>query len=271
MDFHYLRHLAHLGTTHLHPHTRIATDILIQHLELQAGQTVLELGCGTGATLIQIAQQHQGSLFGVDILPEMLAVARKRVRLAGLTRQITLQQIIPGEPLPFAAATFHRVYVESVLGIQTVCDLQQLLTEIYRVLQPGGRFIANEAIWVAGTTPEVVATINSACLRDFGVRQALAEAWAVDDWLVALQQVGFHPHSANRLKELKRAYTPSAKPPTLALWLSDGLSNLLFWQSYLSPRQRRARQQYERLLVQHVLDGQHTESRLFIADKPPTP
>ena len=111
MDFHYLRHLAHLGTTHLHPHTRIATDILIQHLELQIGQTVLELGCGTGATLVQIAQQHQGALFGVDILPEMLVVARKRVRLAGLTRRITLQQIIPGEPLPFAAATFNRGYV----------------------------------------------------------------------------------------------------------------------------------------------------------------
>lgn len=271
MDFHYLRHLAHLGTTHLHPHTRIATDILIQHLELQIGQTVLELGCGTGATLVQIAQQHQGALFGVDILPEMLVVARKRVRLAGLTRRIILQQITPGEPLPFAAATFHRVYVESVLGIQTVCDLQNLLAEIYRVLQPGGRFIANEAIWVAGTTPEVVATINSACLRDFGVRQALSEAWTVTEWLAALGEAGFQPCSAARLKELKRAYVPSPQPPNLALRLSNGLSNFLFWQSFLSRQQRQARQQYDRLLVQHVLDGQHTESRLFVADKPPTP
>ena len=268
MDFHYLRYLASLGTTHLHPHSQVATAILIHQLDLQAGQAVLELGCGTGATLIQIAQQHQGALFGVDVLPEMLAVARKRVRLAGWRRRITLQQVVPGEPLPFAAATFHRVYVESVLGIQTACDLQNLLAEIYRVLQPGGRFIANEAIWVTDTDPAVVEAINSACLRDFGVRQALAEPWGVADWVTALRQTGFQLVSADLLKELKQAYKPNPQPPPLALRLSDWFSQTLFWGSFLSRRQRQVRKQYSALLLQHALDGQHTESRLFVAEKP---
>lgn len=56
MDLHYLRYLASLGTTYLHQHSRIAKSSLTRQLDLEVGHAVLEVCCGTGATLIQIAQ-----------------------------------------------------------------------------------------------------------------------------------------------------------------------------------------------------------------------
>jgi len=54
--------------------------------------------------------------------------------------------------------------------------------EIFRVLKPGARFVANEAVWRAGVSAERVAAVNAACLADFGVRQASAEPWALPDY-----------------------------------------------------------------------------------------
>lgn len=85
MDFNYLRFLAKIGTTHIHPHEKRATDILIRELKLADGQKVLELGCGTGGTMVRISGRYQLNMYGLDMLDEMLATAEKRLRLTRLS------------------------------------------------------------------------------------------------------------------------------------------------------------------------------------------
>ena len=79
-------------------------------------------------------------------------MARRRLRLAGLGKRSSVQPVKPGERLPFGDATYDRIYTESVLGFQDEAGTEALLSEICRVLKPGGRFVANEAIWRAGVS-----------------------------------------------------------------------------------------------------------------------
>ena len=79
----YLMHLANLGSTNVHPGRLTATDQLMAALELEDGLRVLEIGCGTAATLVRMASLYNLEMKGVDVLPEMLRVAKIRVRWSG--------------------------------------------------------------------------------------------------------------------------------------------------------------------------------------------
>jgi len=95
------------------------------------GERVLEVGCGTGCDLLQFAKN--GALAtGVDITPRHLDLARQRVgNRATVVRG-------DGRNLPFPDASFDFVYSHGVLHHSD--EPQQVVQEIFRVLQPGGRF-----------------------------------------------------------------------------------------------------------------------------------
>ena len=68
-------------------------DRLIATLDVPEGGTVLEVGCGTGRNLIQVARRYPtAQLYGFDISEAMLETARKSIDRAGLTNRITLKQ-----------------------------------------------------------------------------------------------------------------------------------------------------------------------------------
>jgi S-adenosylmethionine-diacylgycerolhomoserine-N-methlytransferase len=68
-------------------------DRLIVTLDVPDGGTVLEVGCGTGRNLIQVARRYPTArLFGFDISEAMLTTARKSIERAGLSNRITLRQ-----------------------------------------------------------------------------------------------------------------------------------------------------------------------------------
>ena len=68
-------------------------DRLIATLDVPAGGTVLEVGCGTGRNLVQVARRYPTArLYGLDISEAMLATARVNVARAGLSGRITLKQ-----------------------------------------------------------------------------------------------------------------------------------------------------------------------------------
>ena len=71
----------------------LGRDRAIKELSPNPGDTILEVGCGTGRNLIKAARQYPNcKFFGIDISSEMLATANKNIRKAGLQNQIALAQ-----------------------------------------------------------------------------------------------------------------------------------------------------------------------------------
>jgi S-adenosylmethionine-diacylgycerolhomoserine-N-methlytransferase len=112
-------------TRHIYDLTRkpylLGRDRLIAELDLEAGGSVLEMGCGTGRNLIAVARAYpKAELYGFDISEEMLKTAKAAVNLAGLADRIHLLQ---GDATEFDAAVvfgreaFDRVYFSYTLSM----------------------------------------------------------------------------------------------------------------------------------------------------------
>jgi SAM-dependent methyltransferase len=107
--------------------------VALDSAELQQGQSVLDVACGTGVVATGAAERvgTTGSVTGVDNNPGMLAVASAR-----WGTQVRWQQGNAQE-LPFADRSFDRVICQ--LGLQYFPDRLAAVREMHRVLRPGGR------------------------------------------------------------------------------------------------------------------------------------
>ena len=268
MDLRFLVYLAGTGATEIHPLGRAATAALIEKLQLRPGLRVLDVGCGTGGTMARLAQYNLARIDGVDVTPAMLRVARKRIRLAGLGKRSGVSLVEPGGPLPFADSAYDRVYTESVLGFQDAGGAKALLKEIYRVLKPGGRYVANEAIWRSEVPAETIAAINAACLADFGLRMASDSPWALDDWLGVMKEAGFHVVSSDLISLTPGGRTQTRSRLGLRALASNALTRLYWLSSNITSAGRLSRARYRRLNEQHHDDGKYIEPRLFVLERP---
>jgi SAM-dependent methyltransferase len=91
----------------------------------------LDYGCGSGSLLRRVVDRCS-VCWGVDIDEEPLQRARCIPR-------VRVKAIVPGEPLPFGAATFDTVSITEV--IEHVADERGVLAELTRVLKPGGHLL----------------------------------------------------------------------------------------------------------------------------------
>jgi arsenite methyltransferase len=105
--------------------------------ELHEGETVLDLGSGGGIDVILSAKRvgPAGTAYGLDMTDEMLALAQQNARNAGVTNVHFLKGVIEQIPLP--ANSVDVVISNCVINLST--DKAAVLTEIARVLKPGGR------------------------------------------------------------------------------------------------------------------------------------
>lgn len=107
---------------------------------LQSGETLLDVGCGTGGVTIpaKIRVGENGSAAGIDPAPEMIAVARRKAQRAGIEIDFRVGVI---ESLPFPDETFD--VVTSSLMMHHLPEHLQVkgLAEIWRALKPGGRIL----------------------------------------------------------------------------------------------------------------------------------
>jgi SAM-dependent methyltransferase len=267
-DPHFLKHLAELGATDLHPLGRRATVQLVSALDIDPGHRILDVGCGTGGTLIWLSQSKTGYACGVDVLPEMVRVARRRVLRTGMSTRVGLA-LADAAALPFASGAFDRVYTESVLGFQDALEAEALLAEVFRVLTPGGRFVANEAIWKATTSPRLAADVHAACSADFGLAQASQQAWSLTDWLALMAGTGFETVSHQLLDELPANAEPGGVVAVpAAVRESDRLTRALSLGRLLNPRLALQSWRYRRRVARHREHGRLIESRLFVLVKP---
>jgi len=105
--------------------------------DLHEGETVLDLGSGGGIDVILSAKRvgPTGLAYGLDMTDEMLALARRNAADAGTRNAVFLKGVIEEIPLP--ADSVDVVISNCVINLST--DKARVLTEIARVLRPGGR------------------------------------------------------------------------------------------------------------------------------------
>jgi len=102
--------------------------------ELARGKDALEIGVGMGADHQQLAQVSPRRLCGVDLTERAVAMTRERLTLFDLTSHL---QVGNAESLAFEEASFDYVYSWGVIHHSP--NTAQAVSEIYRVLRPGGR------------------------------------------------------------------------------------------------------------------------------------
>lgn len=113
----------------------LGRDRAIRNLQAAPGQSILELGCGTGRNLALASRFYpQARLFGLDISEEMLISAR-----AQLPKGTTL---IAGDASNFSASAFGREGFDHILisyALSMIPDWERSIDQAVAALAPGGR------------------------------------------------------------------------------------------------------------------------------------
>ena len=119
---------------------RTFREKLLSFAGLTSGESVLDIGCGTGTLAIAAGRQvgPTGRVYGIDASPEMIARAERKAKRAGA--KIRLQNAI-AESLPFPDAQFDAVLSTVMLHHLPRPARARLVAEARRVLRPGGRLL----------------------------------------------------------------------------------------------------------------------------------
>ncbi|WP_048152324.1 class I SAM-dependent methyltransferase [Palaeococcus ferrophilus] len=115
-------------------------DRALELLNIQTGETVLEIGFGTGHALVEMAGLvgEKGKVYGIDISSGMLEVSKKRLQKAGLLDRVELYRG-DASRLPYEDNTFDAVFMSFTLELFDTPEIPKVLGEVKRVLKPGGR------------------------------------------------------------------------------------------------------------------------------------
>ncbi len=111
-----------------------------------AGHSVLDIGCGLGGIDVHLVKQHGAAMVtGIDVDQALIDRCDLLAQKFHVTAQTKFICVDPG-PLPFGNASFE--IVTSKDSIIHIPDKKELAADIYRVLEPGGWFVASD--WLAG-------------------------------------------------------------------------------------------------------------------------
>lgn len=122
-----------------------AHDVLLKELSLQKGMKVLDVGSGSGETVLAIAEKvgPTGKAVGIDFSPEGIALAREKARQRNLDNVAEFHEA-NAKKLPFSDNTFDAVISECVLCL--IEEKQKVMNEKVRVLKTGGRLIMHDVV-----------------------------------------------------------------------------------------------------------------------------
>jgi ubiquinone/menaquinone biosynthesis C-methylase UbiE len=145
------------------------------------GQSVLEIGCGTGLMALALARGGR-RVTGIDV--SRVALERARSRAPGM-RELEFT-LVSGVNLPYTDALFDCAYSIEVVEHLHEHDAQTHFTEVRRILRPGGRY------WFM--TPNALASVSAP--ERFGVSTSVdsdvhLKEWTYQELQPLLRRIGF--------------------------------------------------------------------------------
>ena len=119
---------------------RILREETIRLAQVKPGDSVLEVGCGTGPLTLAAKRQAgpSGKVFGIDIIPGMIEVSQRKAAQAKEDITFQLGSI---DDIPFPANQFDVVMCSFMIFHMSETTMRKGITEAYRVLKPQGRFL----------------------------------------------------------------------------------------------------------------------------------
>jgi len=175
----------------------LVSELLCEAVHLRAHYRVLDVATGHGNTALAAARRGCDAT-GIDLVPELLAQARRRAAAEGLP---ALFHAGDATRIPFAAGSFHIVLC--TFGPGSAADTPLVVQELLRVCRPGGKI--GLAAW-ASTGADVVErrivrrylpTVSETAPRSWGTPEGLAQLFgpAVVSLQVTPRQLTYHLRS----------------------------------------------------------------------------
>ena len=117
-------------------------------LKIIEDSNVLELGCGSGGYAIYVAERTACRITGLDLNAQAIRNANRLARTRDMLPQVRFLRADLTKKLPYDHNTFDAIFANDVLC--HVPNRPILLTEIFRILKPGGRMLYSDALVIAG-------------------------------------------------------------------------------------------------------------------------
>jgi ubiquinone/menaquinone biosynthesis C-methylase UbiE len=116
------------------------TDSGLQKLAVKDGETVLEIGFGTGHAILALAAAvgNVGKVYGIDISEGMCNITQEKVNRVGLSDRVKLSSGDAAK-LPFTAESFDAIFMGFTLELFDTPEIPTVLSECLRTLGWGGR------------------------------------------------------------------------------------------------------------------------------------
>ncbi len=135
---------------------RALRQMTVDLAQVKPGDCVLEVGCGTGTLTLAAKQQAgpSGKVFGIDIIPGMIELSRRKAAQAQADIAFQLGSI---DDIPFPADQFDVVMCSFMIFHMSEMVRRKGITEIYRVLKPQGRLLVLDLALPTQPVPRAIA------------------------------------------------------------------------------------------------------------------
>ncbi|MBP1761124.1 MAG: methyltransferase type 11, partial [Firmicutes bacterium] len=150
------------------------TDTGVQYCRLSSGDTVLDLGCGRGATVNYLYQKYRIAAVGIDPSEKLIEEAKASYPFASFL-------LGKGEQLPFIEECFDAVFAECTLSLMDRLD--SVIQQVYGVLKEKGWFFITD---VYAKNPEASIQLGS-----YSINSCMRGLHDLDALCKKLEQAGF--------------------------------------------------------------------------------